>query len=378
MKIQNLGPEKYRLFWELGRVQGRRHQKTEIFHGSRRAAEKHWRQVQQTLDQAGSRPAVSYTLHDLWNKWERDIVPVKDLKRSTLNRYRMQYMGYIHPHWGSVPVRDVTTEAVQQWITQLYHQGGKRGDGLSPRTIHGIYIVFMMLLDQAEVWGWIDRNPTGDRRVLLPRITRARLPIWTREQGSQFIRDARPYRHYPLWMLALTTGMRLGELLALQWSDLNWEAHRITVQRAWSAVENNVYDLDIPKTDTSQRIVPWPPDIDEILMAWRQRQAEEYQKWSHEPMFLFTGANGVVLTVNNAEHRLKKVCLRIGVPYIGFHGLRRTFASWMAESNIPLTVLRDILGHADSSTTADIYIQTSMAGQNQAINQVMGDILRPL
>ncbi len=371
MKIRSLSAEKHRLFWELGRRDGKRQQKTEVFHGSRRAAERHWRDVQAQIDQHRLVAPVAYTMGDLWQRWVQDVLPLKNVKETTRFQYQRHWTRYVAPVWQEQLVSTIQSEDIQRWITALYEAGGHQHQGLSRSTVQLLYLLLKMPLDQAEAWGWIPRSPARPKRIILPSLQSTPKRIWTMEEGRRFLSQGRTTRLFPVYALAMLTGLRLGEMLSLQWGDIDWEHHLITVQRTWSQVGPGHYKLEAPKREHSYRVVPWPDNFDPVFQAWSERQRIESGSTGQPGSWVFTTKTGQPLRMSSVQQQLPKLCQSIGITRISFHGLRHSYASWLIEAGIPITVVRDLLGHIKSSTTADIYVHSSLTGKIDATQHIM-------
>ena len=372
MKIRSLSADKHRLWWELGRRDGKRQQKTEVFHGSRRAAERHWRDVQTQIDQHRLVAPVAYTMGDLWQRWVQDVLPLKTVKETTRFQYRVLWLRDLAPVWQDKLVTAVRSEDIQRWITRLHESGGRKNQGLSRSTIQLQYLLLKMLLDQAEAWDWIPLSPARPKRIMLPRSQHTKRRVWTVEEGRIFLSQARTYRLFPVYAFTLLTGLRIGEVLSLQWDDLDRPHHIITVRRTWSRTGHNTFILESPKRESSERVIPWPAEFDPVLDAWQTRQRIERESSRNQcPPWVFTTPSGHALAMDTVRKQLVRICRSLAITPISFHGLRHSYASWLIEAGVPLTVVRDLLGHTKSSTTADIYIHSSMTGKMDAMGHVM-------
>jgi integrase len=176
---------------------------------------------------------------------------------------------------------------------------------------------------------------------------------WTAEEASVFTEAARTNRLWPLWELALTTGMRQGELLGLRWGDINFEERTLWVRQA-------VYRgwVGEPKTASGVRSIPLLPAVLESLREHRRHQNERRLKagpdWEDNDLVICTQTGGVYGHTNvNMEH--EKIMAQVGVTRIRFHDLRHTYATLALSAGIPAHVVSAILGHANIKITLNTY-----------------------
>ena len=225
-------------------------------------------------------------------------------------------------------------------------------DRHSPKTAARGLRVLGMVLRQAVRWQLIPSNVAQGVRP--PRVSKPELHLWSPEQVLRFLEGAQAHRLYPLFLLALGTGMRKGELLALCWQDVDLEVGELTVQRNLVKNEAGQYELGLPKTENGKRGIPLAQDAVDALTAHREAERRG-QRRPRPGDFVFTAASG-----NHVQHRhLDKVYRRLmeaaGLPRIRFHDLRHTAASLLIRQGVPAKVVADRLGHADVRFTLQVY-----------------------
>ncbi len=173
---------------------------------------------------------------------------------------------------------------------------------------------------------------------------------WTWERGevSAFLAAARDTRLYPLFYVALATGLRAGELLGLQWSDLDLDAAILSVRHTWGPGPDG-QALGEPKTARSKRSMPLSPDVVDILTAWRANGP-------HPGEFVFAWPTGAPLSADTLARELDRLVTAAEVPRITMHGLRHTYATLALRAGLPVQVLSERLGHTRTSLTMDVYV----------------------
>lgn len=282
------------------------------------------------------------SLHALMVRWA--AYKRAEVRPSTYRGY-VHLLGLVLPLLGDRPPGSLTVLDVEDTVGQLR-------DGHSPKTAARALRVLGMVLRQAVRWQLLPSNVAQGVRP--PRVPKTELQVWSPEQVQRFLAGVRPHRLYPLFLLALGTGMRKGELLALQWQDVDLEAGELTVRRNLVRNEAGQYEMGLPKTETGKRRIPLARDTVTALKAHREAERRG-RRWPRPVDFVFTAASG-----NHVQHRqLDKVYRRVteaaGLPRIRFHDLRHTAASLLVRQGVPAKVVADRLGHADVRFTLQVY-----------------------
>jgi integrase len=192
---------------------------------------------------------------------------------------------------------------------------------------------------------------------------------WERGEVAAFLAAARETRLYPLFYLALATGLRAGELLGLQWPDVDLDAAVLTVQHTWGPGPDG-QALGEPKTARSKRTIPLPPDVLEVLAGWRTAWMQErvfqdgVQKWRGSD-FVFSWPTGQPMSADTLARELDHLIIAAGLPRLTMHGLRHSYATLALRAGLPVQVLSERLGHTRTSLTMDIYVGV-LAEQREA------------
>lgn len=277
------------------------------------------------------------------------------LKTSTWMRYRVFAVNHIIPALGRVQLVKLTPQHLQH----LYAM--KLDEGWSSTTAHHLHTVLHGALQQAWRWGLVARNVAD--LVDAPRMAKAEMHVWTPEQANVFLATvaAAGDRMEALYVLALTTGMRQGELLALTWDDVMLDASNpsLTVRRALEMQEHGKRAMGKPKTETGRRRIDLSARAVDALRAHRKRQAEERlalgAAWDDQEL-VFCNGIGRHLEPNNVKRGsfipMKKAA---GVPDIRFHDLRHTAATLLLLEGVAAKVVSEMLGHASIAITLNTY-----------------------
>jgi len=205
---------------------------------------------------------------------------------------------------------------------------------------------------------------------------RARFEPFTASEARKYLRAAREHRHGPLYELALRTGLRQGELLGLRWTDLDLDAGHLTVRRTLARTPGGATFQDV-KTHRSARRISIPRECITAL-RWYQRSQQLDRREAGEGWrdlgLVFTRPMGGPLDPAYVHRNHQILCEIAGVRKIRFHDLRHSAATLLLEQGVELIVVKDLLGHAQINTTADIYAHVRLRLQRQAI-EAMGHAL---
>jgi integrase len=242
--------------------------------------------------------------------------------------------------------------------------------GLSARTVLHVHATIRRALADAVRWGMVPRNV-----ALLaspPRPGRPELQVWTAAELRAFLAHVEAERLYALWLLASSTGMRRGELLGIQWPDLDLGRARVAVRRSLVTVGHEVV-VSEPKTAKGRRSVALDPATVAGLKAWRKHQAAERLAWGPawtDAGLVFTREDGQPLHPREVTRAFTRHVLAAGLPIIRLHDLRHTHATLALAAGVHPKVVQERLGHANIAITLDTYSHAVPALEEQAARTV--------
>ena len=256
---------------------------------------------------------------------------------------------HINPELGGIGLGDLTPADVQALVN------AKRDAGLSASRIHGILAVLSKALRQAERWEIVPRNVA--RLVESPPVRRRPLQPFSIADARTFLGAVADHPLHALFTLALAAGARQGELLALQWTDVDFDEGTASIRYSLQRI-NGALTLVDPKTESSRRTVTLPGLAIQALRQHRSRQAEAQLRagsmWEVSG-FIFTNAFGHPLEGSNVTHQFQRLLEQIGLPRVRFHDLRHTFATVMLAAGVHHRTLMELMGHSEIGTTMNIY-----------------------
>lgn len=339
-------------------------------HETRREAEAHMAQLMHQLQVGGGVTSNKVKLGKYLERWIEDVAAGR-VRPSTLPSYAQIVRGHIIPSIGHIPLLRLSAPAVQGYLTR------KLGE-LSPSTVLKHFRVLHRALEDAVRYGIIPRNPC-DFVDPLP-AQRRELRVWDEEQARLFLAEAkRTSPYYPLYLTALLTGMRQGELLGLRWCDVDLLSGVAHIQQTLYRRGAKIM-VGPPKTRGGRRTVLLPPVVVEELFRVRERQAEHRRILGsayHDHGLVFCQANGKPLHAHNIVRRdFRRVIERAGVPRIRFHDLRHCHATLLLRQGVHPKVVQERLGHSEIRVTLDTYSHVLPALQEEASRKIEG-ILRP-
>ncbi|OXS77910.1 tyrosine-type recombinase/integrase [Domibacillus enclensis] len=290
------------------------------------------------------------TVRQLLIQWF-DLVMKHRLKETTLKSYINTMQRRVIPVMGDVRVAALNTIFLQNFINNL------NSEDLSPRYIEYISTVLYGAFEAARKWGVIEVNPLND--VERPRPRQVSFPTWTREEAQHFLNTAllSNLRMYTVVSTAFKTGVRRGEVLALKWSDVDFENAEINIERSL-VYDKEGFRFSKPKTKSSVRKIKVGDSLLTDLKRWKGQQNE--LKMIHRKIFVdhdlvFTTETGKPIYPRTMTHMFNQIIKEAGVPKIRFHDLRHTHATLCLESGMSLKDVQDRLGHGNIQTTGNVY-----------------------
>ncbi|MBC7237043.1 MAG: site-specific integrase [Chloroflexi bacterium] len=289
------------------------------------------------------------TLNDLLDAWLETKSP--GWKPLTAHDYSTICSRCLRPTLGKAPLSRVTPDRIARFVGAWQRRG-------KARTALKLYRVLSQALDLAVKWGWLASNPC--RRVDTPRYRPQRKEMWSPHELSVFLEGAKGHWLYPLWILALTTGARLGELLALEWPDVNLTASTISISKSRQRLGGE-WVISSPKTPASRRTVALPTEAVRALAGQAERRLSQ-----GGGLIVFTGEKGAPLNPSVASHALRQECRRLGIRPLTMHGLRHLHASLLLNEGLPVPEVAARLGHSTPQVTMGVYAHALQGGDRRA------------
>lgn len=321
------------------------------------------------------------TLNDLFYKW---VELKRGLKENTFQNYKYMYTQFVEADFGRMKIVDLKRSDIRSFYNRLVDN-----HNLKTSTIDNIHSVVHQILDLAVEDDYLRYNPSDNALKELKKAKNVDIEkkraLTVQEQTlfeSYLLKSNKYSRWYPIFIVLLWTGMRVGEITGLRWCDIDFESETINVNHTLvyfskGQTEGCTYAINTPKSKAGTRTIPMVPKVKEALLIEAQFQKEYDLKCKSViegyTDFIFLNRFGEVQhfgTLNKALRRITRDCNfemldnskddnTVLLPKISCHTFRHTFTTRCVEKNINLKALQSILGHADAKITLDIYTTAS-------------------
>ncbi len=361
--------DSFELKFDLGRdpTTGKRRIQYHTVRGTKRDAQAKLRALMKAVDEHSfvepSKLTVADYMRDRVAQWETSLEPIT---RKTAERYRELVKHQIVPHLGAMTLQKLKPADIEGWHGTLKASGRKDGKGgVSARTIVQAHRVLQRALREAHKNDLVSKNVGSLQRA--PKVKREEVEILDPEQVASVVTKLRTHSRYPVFVTALFTGMRRGELLALRWSTVNLDKKTLQVREALEECKRKVVDgnetggvrVKGPKTDAGVRDIALPDIVVDVLRNYRrtvleQRLALGLGKLPDDAL-MFPGDDGTYMSpaaLTNAWRRAAKALAFDGVT---LHALRHTHASQLIEAGVDIVTISRRLGHASANITLAVY-----------------------
>lgn len=286
-------------------------------------------------------------------------------KQRTYMRYKEIVEQHILTQLGELDLSEITPYVLQCYVTELLKCGNLRtGKGLSANSVNSIITVIQNTLKTAYSLGIISEY-VGDK-IKRPRASEKKVECFSMSEQKkieQYILNAENTRLFGV-LLCLYTGLRIGELLALEWSDIDMSKGELRVNKTchYAKSENGGFGriTDIPKTQSSIRTIPIPKQL--------MPRLREVKKKSLSTHIVANGSN--LISIRSYQRSFSTLLKKINIPHRGFHSLRHTFATRALECGMDVKTLSEILGHKNPTVTLNRYAHSLMEHKKEMMNKL--------
>jgi integrase len=340
---------------------GTRKYLNQTIHGPLREAQRFLNLKLQQRGNTGSPRAAAISLNQFLDQWLTTVARPK-LRARTLHDYETLLRLYIRPVLGTRLIGAIGQIDMQELYAQMFERG------LSARTIEYTNAVLESAFRQAVRWRMLAEDPCAG--VDLPRVKRKEMEALSVEECRQFLAVAAESEWHALLALALTTGMRPSEYLALKWSDIDWQRGTASVSRTIQ-VSGSSWAFDDTKRKRSRRIVKLQNFVLEALRGLQNKQGigVEGNCCSAHNLIFVTEA-GMPLTQRVVKRAFRRLLANAGIRPVRLYDLRHTAATLGIAAGVSVKVISDLLGHASISFTLERYSHVLPSIQDEAAAQV--------
>ncbi len=359
----------YQIIIDEGRdpVTGKRNRTFRTVKGTKKNAEQIMRKMLNAIEEDQVLEPSNEKLKDWMEEWLRIFCP--DIELTTRDGYEGQIRSRLNPYLGEVPLKSLKTNMIQSWVNQLHKE-----KGLSPKSIRNVYLNLKAALDKAVIVRKISHNPCAG--VVLPKGCRPKVEIYDISEVQLMLDVAKGTDMYFPLLLEISLGLRRGELLALQWDDIDFEGGVIHIHRNRVTTSEGVI-TKAPKSSAGIRDI----HIGENLLEICELEHSRYLSDKEELGSQFTDSNLVIRQPNGKPFQpdsWSQKWIRFtschGLKHIKFHALRHSCTSIMLQTGVSPKVMQERLGHADISMTMNVYAHTAPA-MNKAAGEKIDEMI---
>ncbi|MFC2000695.1 tyrosine-type recombinase/integrase [Chloroflexota bacterium] len=345
--------------------------------GTKKDAEKRLSELLHQLDNGTFIKPGKTTLAEYLERWLNDYA-WPNLAPRTAEGYESIVRCHLTPALGNIILTRLKPEHLQGYYSEKLSDGRYDGKGaLTKTTVSHHHTCIHRALKMALKWGLINRNPAD--AITAPRPQRSEMHTMNEDDLHIFLEAAQRTPYYVLFYLALFTGMRRSELLALRWCDIDLMLCQVYVTRSLHHLRTGELVFRAPKTAKGRRMVSLPPSVAMLLQEHKDKQAAQRVMLGiplKDDDLIFSGFEGKPLLPDTVSHAWSKLVKRAGLEGIRLHDARHTHASLMLKQGVHPKIVQERLGHATISTTLDLYSHVS-PGLQQAAAESFDKIMLP-
>ena len=308
---------------------------------------------------AGTYIAPSKVTVGQWlDVWQQDYLV--NVRPSTVTSYEATIRNHIKPKIGAIRLESLTTHDIQEFYNSLRTPSENR-KALSAKTIKNIHGILHHALQQAMLNNYIRANPSNS--CVIPRATKKKVKPLNEYQIADFLKAIKGHKYENMFLVALFTGIRQGEVCGLQWECVNFDDGTILIDkqlqslRATTRGDNEKYTL-VPTKNGKERTITAAPYVMELLWKTKQRQNTDRKTWGkafQENDLVFTDELGNRVTPQSLYRAFKIIVTESGMPMVRFHDLRHSYAVISLKSGDDVKTVQENLGHATAAFTLDTY-----------------------
>ncbi|MBO5954251.1 MAG: site-specific integrase [Oscillospiraceae bacterium] len=290
---------------------------------------------------------------------------LNSVKPLTKHNYNKQVQKHFKPALGAVRLDALDTHTIQRFYNSL------SASGLSPETVKNLHGILHCALQQAIACDYITRNPADACK--LPKVTKPEIKPLEPEEIARLLKEAEQDDYCNLFIVAMFTGMRQGELLGLAWECVDFKSGIITVKQQLQCKDGD-YFLETPKSGKNRTILPAPIVMDALrnqLQRQQKEQAQAGKMWDNQFNLVFTDALGKYLVRRTVVKHFKKISQRAGISDDArFHDLRHSFAVSSLYAGDDIKTVQANLGHATAQFTLDVYGHVTQKMRQDSANRM--------
>lgn len=307
------------------------------------------------------------TVSDFLSEWIR--FKENNIRPKTSQDYYRLLDKYVYPGFQGIYMKDLDTRSMNFFYRNLVDRQ------VGFRTIRYLNSILRVAFKDAISQGILSTNPTDG--AILPRWNKKEMQVLDQNEVQRFLKSAKDSRFFYVYYLAILTGMRLGELMGLRWSDVDFQNQVISVNRQAQAIKGKGIVYSEPKTRSGIRKIRVQPNTVEALIQQKEKIQDMKNKAGHKWVdhdLVFPSTIGTPMVSYHLRKDFFRLLSVAGLPRIRFHDLRHTAATLMINHGVPIIVISKMLGHSKPSVTLDFYGHCSVAMQDEA-SKIMDSVM---
>lgn len=291
------------------------------------------------------------------------------IKEHTYYIYKELLQNHIFPFFGNTDITKITINDVNNYFQNLLTKSNGRGSNLKPSTINLVLVFFKSIFKEAYASEVITKNPTS-RLKMLPNESLPIKVLSIKDQNklvNHCLNNIDDSRYLGI-IIALYTGLRIGELLGLTWSNIDFRGKTISINQTLVKYKNDEgyhHSLTNPKTSSSKRIIPISKQLEQLLKDEKQKKLSNFVVSKDHKYCL----------IRSYQEFFKSTLKKLNIEYVNFHVLRHTFATRCIELGIDIKTISEIMGHKNAIITLNRYSHSSILTKRKALNQLSKSII---
>ncbi|MFC1970460.1 tyrosine-type recombinase/integrase [Chloroflexota bacterium] len=338
--------------------------------GTKKEAEKRLSELLHQLDTGMFAKPGKTTLAEYLEQWLNDYCKSNVAPHTTQN-YHFFVHKHIIPAIGQIPLTSLRPEHLQRLYADKLSCGRKDGTGgLGSRSVRYIHVTMHKALKSAMKLGIIARNPADSLDV--PKQKHREMQVMNESDIHIFLEYAKSTQYYPLFYLAIFSGMRRSELLALRWLDVDLLLCQLSVNRTLHQLHSREIIIREPKTAKGHRLIALSPSTVGVIREHRARQEQLRRSLGTtlaDDEFVFCQHDGKPLLPDSVSRAWNILAHRTGLKGVRLHDARHTHASLMLKQGVHPKIVQERLGHSSIQITLDVYSHVTPGLQQAAANR---------
>jgi integrase len=355
--IERRGQKSWRLKFDIGTdpLTGKRQTRRVTVKGTKKNAEEELNRLLHEIGEGTFVDPSKLTVAEYLDQWLKDYAR-PNVAPKTAERWTEIVEKHLAEKWKALPLKNLKALHIQSYYTEALESGRRDGKGgLAPRTVHHHHRVLFQALKQAVKWRIIPRNPVED--VDPPKVERKEIRALTPEEVETLTEYTRKTRLRMPSILALTTGMRRGEVFAIRWLDIDLDGAALTVNQSLEQTKDGLRFKE-PKSKRSRRRITLSPLTVEALRRHKVAQMKERMALGlgrNDAGLVFTTLEGGTIKPNIFTKEFQRIAKRAKLAGVSFHTLRHTHITQLLRDGENVKVISERAGHSSVATTLDLY-----------------------